>query len=401
MNTAGHGVKAVSDAVMDSKPGPAGMTWRRALVLTLPQALLLSVVLLKNLPVPTPTEYWIAFPIALLFFCGLFFMMLWTGRTDPFRAAGFVAYALMLSLSFATHMIAARGSISLSLARVLECEVPFCHIVTPMLVVPAALTGSLIFPGRISGAYASIAGMLVLVAVAALAIGRGFCGWACFFGGWDDGFSRVLPRPLIRRSPAALVYLPFAVLLLVAIGSAAALSPVYCQWICPFKAVTEFEAVTSARVLVQTVIFVSLFLVLVVALPMLTRRRTQCGLFCPMGAFLSFANSVSPFTVRIDPGRCVKCGRCVRACPVFALDERSLETGRPRLTCLKCGRCVDVCPRGAVRFRIRLVPASFGAGSQRVLFLYAAFVFLAVMGGVNVQQGLSRLVKWVMTGSLV
>jgi ferredoxin len=65
----------------------------------------------------------------------------------------------------------------------------------------------------------------------------------------------------------------------------------------------------------------SLFFALVVALPILSRRRTQCGLFCPMGAF--------------------------RICPTFSIDAASLDRGVPRLSCCKCGRCVDECPKGA------------------------------------------------------
>jgi ferredoxin-type protein NapH len=39
--------------------------------------------------------------------------------------------------------------------------------------------------------------------------------------------------------------------------------------------------------LIQNGIFVVLFAALVVVLPLLTKKRTQCSFFCPFGAFQS------------------------------------------------------------------------------------------------------------------
>ena len=77
--------------------------------------------------------------------------------------------------------------------------------------------------------------------------------------------------------------MPFAVLLMVALTSAAALLPTYCSWICPFKAVTEFEQVASVESATKAGIFLSLFGGLVIALPVMTRKRTQCSFLCPHG----------------------------------------------------------------------------------------------------------------------
>ena len=56
--------------------------------------------------------------------------------------------------------------------------------------------------------------------------------------------------------------------------SAATLEPVYCMWLCPFKAVTEYPAVRSFETAGQMGIFITLFLGLVVVLPLLTKKRT-------------------------------------------------------------------------------------------------------------------------------
>ena len=48
--------------------------------------------------------------------------------------------------------------------------------------------------------------------------------------------------------------------------------------------------------------------------------------------------------------RCVKCGRCIVACPAGALSKG--ETGRPLLApakCIECCCCHEVCPARAVQ----------------------------------------------------
>ena len=133
---------------------------------------------------------------------------------------------------------------SFSNENILSCDIPFCHIVTTMIIIPITFAKGIIFPGSLLKGFASISTMLVIVLGVNLAIGRGFCSWGCFYGGWDDGMSRLRKKPIIKKVNPAFKWLPFAVLIIVALSSAILLSPTYCDWICPFKTVTEFEKVT-------------------------------------------------------------------------------------------------------------------------------------------------------------
>ncbi|HYA32292.1 MAG TPA: 4Fe-4S binding protein, partial [Thermodesulfovibrionales bacterium] len=278
---------------------------------------------------------------------------------------------------------------------------PFCHMVIPMTLIPGALTKTIIFPGTIVGGFASISSMFILWIGASLSLGRGFCGWTCFFGGLEDGFSRLIKRPIIKRINPVFTYLPWALLLFIVLTSAAALSPVYCTWLCPFKAVTEYVQVISVKTLVQMVIFVTLFAGLVVTLPILTKKRIQCGLFCPFGAFQSLTNKVTGFTIRIDPDKCVKCGRCIRSCPTFSLDDESVASGGSRISCMKCGRCVDLCPKGAIHYHVKGTEPRSSGTLQRLLFLYPAFLFLATMGGGFFKDAIVRIIKLAATGHMI
>ena len=53
--------------------------------------------------------------------------------------------------------------------------------------------------------------------------------------------------------------MPFAALIIVSLTAALTLVPTYCDWICPFKAVTEFEQVTSVESAAKAGVFISLF----------------------------------------------------------------------------------------------------------------------------------------------
>ena len=342
----------------------------------------------------------LAFAITFLFVNILFFLMIRTGKTDKYRSILFISYAVCFIISFITHLIELRGSMAISGANMLDGRTPFCHIVIPMTLIPAALTKTIIFPGIIIGGFASIASMFVLWIGASLALGRGFCSWACFFGGLDDGFSRIFKKPLIKNINLKWTYLPYAVLFVVVVMAALTLSPTYCAWLCPYRTVTEFAEITSLKILMQTIIFVSLFIALVIVLPLLTKRRTQCGLFCPFGAFQSFTNKVNVFEVRIDQEKCVKCKRCLQVCPTFSVDEGSINEGKMRITCTKCGKCIDACPKKAIFFHVKCTPLNSAFDRYRVLFLYPAFLFLTTIAGGDIQDAIVKTIKLLTTGSM-
>ena len=360
----------------------------RSILLTAPMVLLIGLMLSGNLAGGQSYVHTFSAVVALLFFVSMFWMMIYTGRTDRWRAVVFIIGALLFCISFISNLIEARSSMTFSDAEQLTCTIPFCHIVTTMVIIPAAIKQTIIFPGSLVEGYASISSMLVIVLGFSIVIGRGFCSWGCFYGGWDDGTSRILRRPVIRRVNSAFRWFAFAMLVLMALWSAESLSPKYCEWLCPFKAVTENERIVDGVTLVKNIVFYTLFVVLVVVLPLLTRKRIQCATFCPMGALLSLFNKINVFDVRHRADLCINCGRCDKACPMLAIENHC-----PTLTCSKCGRCVDECPTGALRYHVRGTSPDRHFTWARTLYIYPAYIFMVTLLGGSFVNGLALIIN--------
>jgi polyferredoxin len=361
--------------------------------------LLLSLVLLSGgKSISTEPLMKISFFIGYFFINIIFFLMVYTKKTYKYRKIFFVTYALLFVVTFMTNLIEVRGSIFYNESTFINGETPFCHMVIPMIIIPAALTKTIIFPGSLFNGFASIASMIVIWLGATIAFGRGFCSWTCFYGGLDEGCSSLCKNPKLKIDKKW-TYLSFAILISIVLLSAATLSPVYCDWLCPFKAVTESEQITSITVFFKAVVFYSLFLILVIILPILTGKRTQCGLFCPFGAFQSFSNKINIFEIRVDKSKCLNCKKCVRECPTYSIDENSLSNSKALMTCTKCGKCIDICPASAISYHIKGTKIGVRNTLSRYLFLYPVYIFALTIGGGMIVKGIYRLLKLITTGS--
>lgn len=289
--------------------------------------------------------------LTLLYLGIIFFLILKTGRVSKWRNIFFISYAICFVISFLGTLFEQRGHMELLDSDALYGEAPMCHIVVPMLLIPMILGKGIIFPTS----YASVPTMLIAVIIILLVFGRGFCSWVCFYGGEETLFSRLPGKKIwnIRKPHPVVKAFPFGMLFFIVVTSFLTLTPVYCIWFCPFKTITEFFEINSTLRIFQTFLFAMLWIVLVVVLPILSKKRIQCGLFCPMGAFFSLGNKISPFIVKIDTSKCTKCLQCISVCPTFSLSAKTIEKGRTEITCTKCGDCFDICPAGAISYGMK------------------------------------------------
>lgn len=313
-----------------------------------------------------------------------FFMMMLTGKTYKYRMIIFIAAALLFPIGFIYHNIIERGSMLVSLSAIYECKVPFCHIVTSMLVIPVAIAKTIPFPGTLTGSYASIASMLILLFSAVIVIGRGWCAWGCFYGGWDECVSKFRKKSVYSLNNRFWKLLPYAVLVFVALMASYTLTPVYCAWLCPFKPVTEFRPISTIEDAIGFTVFFSMFLIFLIILPLLTKKRAQCTCFCPLGpTILAFFNRFNIFAIRIDKTKCINCGKCIKICPLNAIDENSLSEGKTLSQCAKCARCIDECPKKAIMYYIRGTKLGVHPNAARLIYLYSAWILMvAVLGGI-------------------
>ena len=69
-------------------------------------------------------------------------------------------------------------------------------------------------------------------------------------------------------------------LLFVAVLTFVRAEPIFCQWLCPLKMTTGFMGPERPAWITQLVIMLTLGVLLLIALPIIFRKRIFCGLFC-------------------------------------------------------------------------------------------------------------------------
>ncbi len=355
-----------------------------------------------------------------------------TGRVSRWRSVFFIVLACAFIVEFKANLIGLTGSAFITPA---QQEVPYCHIAIVSSFFNQLYQQYLAF---MSGSWQQWSvlgwGALVWIAVT-LVLGQAWCSWACFYGGLDTGFSRILKRPMIRwtRVPGIVRDFPAAVLVAALLLSLVCAKPVFCLWGCPLKLGTGFLDPVPYIHRIQLVVFALVGIVFLIALPLLTKKRTFCSLICPFGAWQAFFGKVNPYRVTIQEDRCTHCLTCVRICPSFAIDaikrvstterpesaclqvpsgnssfvsspsfrrgdERGEETGVPIINayCTRCGECMDACPAGAIDYTVGWTrPAESMRTLARPLFLLSAWLVAGSVSLCFVPAAMLRLWHWI------
>lgn len=387
----------VTGAKIEHPTQAAARSTPRSILLTLPILLWSLLMFSRSFSQPAP-ESKIAGVITAGFMVVLFFMMVKTSDTYRWRRSFFVALGLLFPVGFIHEVMVMRGSMGIPIEEMIAGRTPFCYLPIPMLILPAALYKTVVFPGSIlpgggmsGGGMAAMAGIWLAMTIV---IGKGWCSYACFFGGIEEGIASVPKRAKLRKINPRWRYVPWAVLLAMVLLSLALFEPAYCMWLCPFKAVSEYVAARNPVGLIQNGIFITLFAGLVLVLPLLTKKRTQCAFLCPFGAFQSLFNKTSVFDVKIDRERCKPCSLCQTACPTMSLTTESIAQGETLMSCMKCGACIDACPRDAAVWHIKGTEVSMKPERARLMFLYAAWAMATMFGGSIIAQGLATMLHW-------
>ncbi|MCD4671923.1 MAG: 4Fe-4S binding protein [Anaerolineaceae bacterium] len=253
-----------------------------------------------------------------------------------------------------------------TLSRILLMLLATVHIVT-WYVLGVHAVGSIGIEALFSGLARGVlnAGFIfwMLVFVSALLLGRAFCGWFCWFGGYQELVAWGIGKFQIKIPRRVLLYLgviPFVALALKVYGA------LLSNWL-----VRGFPDAFIFRLAdmepwggQQTGI--SILITLVLYGPVLIYifgRRAWCRYLCPIGALLKVFSSVSLGKVRLVNDECIACGKCDRSCDMQVDVMGELEAhGEVRsLNCIRCFKCIDVCPQGAIAFSLNRREASLSA----------------------------------------
>jgi polyferredoxin len=78
------------------------------------------------------------------------------------------------------------------------------------------------------------------------------------------------------------------------------------------------------------------------------KGRLYCNMICPVGTLLGLLSKVSLFRIKINEGKCTKCGRCSIACKSSCID--SLNQNIDVTRCVDCFNCISNCHDKAISY---------------------------------------------------
>lgn len=199
-----------------------------------------------------------------------------------------------------------------------------------------------------------IIGILLLYG---LIFGRTICGYLCPVGLIQELFHKI-PTPKIKKSrfTRGLSYVKYVILILFVI-----LLPLYymlqqlplpafCKYICPTGTFEGAVGLLSHpdnadKLSMLGLLFTNKFVVMVsIAVACIFIYRAFCRFFCPLGAIYGLFAKIAIIGVKVEPAKCIDCGKCVGQCP---MDVRHVGDHE----CIHCGECIDVCPTSAITFK--------------------------------------------------
>ncbi len=143
----------------------------KSILWTLPMALFSAMLISGGGALPGDPRALVAMTATWILMNTFFFLMIYTGKTHRYRATLFTLFAVCFVINFIPTLIETRGNIAFTQENIIQSEIPFCHMVIPMILAPWLINGTIIFPGSLVQGATSIGSMIVLWLGASLALG--------------------------------------------------------------------------------------------------------------------------------------------------------------------------------------------------------------------------------------
>jgi polyferredoxin len=187
--------------------------------------------------------------------------------------------------------------------------------------------------------------------------GRFICGYVCPMGLSQDLVYRIKTHKLILRL-RFLRYLKYVVLIVFVVILPLALTnelsglgqPWFCKYICPsgtlFGAIPLLSTTEFLRRFAGAQFVLKISLAICILVGSVFVYRVFCRTLCPLGAIYSLMNKIALAHMKCDKALCDSCGDCAKACHIKI--EPASQPDSPE--CVRCGKCINACPKEALSY---------------------------------------------------
>lgn len=187
--------------------------------------------------------------------------------------------------------------------------------------------------------------------VAAMVLGRAFCGWLCPMAGLQEALFQCNPKIKTGRWHRRIKYffwLPW-IGIMVALG-------LYAGGIKDIDFLYQTTMGISIVSLPAYVIYYGVVLIVMI-MAITGGKRSFCHSLCWMAPFMQIGVLIGKLLriprlyLAADSSRCIHCKLCDKACPMSLPVSVLTEKGSVQdLDCILCGACADTCPKKVLQY---------------------------------------------------
>lgn len=191
----------------------------------------------------------------------------------------------------------------------------------------------------------------ILLFLASLFFGRGFCGWVCPAGGLQEACITVQPKKTTGGYWIKfLIWFPWMgtiIFFSIKNGGLTKIDPL-------FQTVRGLSLSDPESYLVYYFV-----LILIVSLALKVGKRSFCHHVCWMAPFMILGTRIKNFfkwpslKLEADSSKCIHCKKCNQECPMSLDVEQMTESTMEHHECILCGACIDSCPKKVISFSFK------------------------------------------------